>query len=137
MGPCSRDVVDMLEAFGDSSGISLDLRFADNLHIGKEPAAPIKCVTIYDTAGYGTDLGLTTQGYQRPTFQIRVRHPKYESAMNLAEEIRSALHGKSHETWNGTLYTVISCTSGPALLDYDENGNSRVFINFSAQRRVA
>jgi hypothetical protein len=137
MNATSRDIVDMLEAYGDSSGISLDLRFADNLHVGKEPSTPIKCVTIYDTGGPGPDLGFTTKDYCRPSFQIRVRHSKYLEAMSIAEEIKTALHGKAQETWNGTLYTVILCTSDPALLEYDENGNAKVVINFSAQRRPA
>ncbi|KKL64285.1 hypothetical protein LCGC14_2166530, partial [marine sediment metagenome] len=45
------------------------------------------------------------------------------------------LHGKAGETWNATLYTVIYCSSGPALLDWDENNRPRFIINFNLQRR--
>jgi len=136
MNATSYDVAEMLEAYGDSSGFSLDLEYAVNLFVGQEPPQPIKCVTIFDVGGGGSDLGLSSQGYQRPSFQIRVRHPKYLTAMSLAEEIRSALHGKAQETWNGTLYSMIVCTGDPALLEYDENTNAKVIINFNAQRRT-
>lgn len=135
MNATSFDVCEMLEAYGESSGLTTDLTYAVNLFVGREPSNPIIAVTIYDFGGAGSDLGLTTQGYRRPGFQVRVRHPKYLEAMALAEEIRSVLHGKAQETWNGTLYTMIRCTSDPALLDYDENGNARVFTNYEAHRR--
>lgn len=137
MQPVSQDVVDMLEAYGDSSGFALNLKFADNLHISKEPATPIICVTVYDTSGYATDLSLDAQGMERPSIQIRIRGKKYLDAMNLAQEIKNALHGRSQETWNATLYSVIYCTSGPALLDYDDNGNPRIILNFNMLRRSA
>lgn len=137
MNPVSVDMVDYLESYGDSSGFSLSLAYAKNLFIGTEPKDPIDCVTIYDTSGFAPDLNLTTQGYEKPSIQIRVRNKKYTTAMSLAEEIKNALHGQSQVTLNGTLYSVIYCTSGPALLDYDNNGNARVVINFNLQRRVA
>lgn len=137
MNPVSKDIVDMLEAYGDSSGFSLGLVFANNLHVGKEPADPANCVTIYDVSGFGTDLGLTDKSYERPSIQIRVRNTKYWTAMGIAQEIKDSLHGRSHETWNGSLYTVIKCTSGPALLDYDDNGCTRIVLNLDVQRRPA
>ena len=135
MNPVSVDFVDMLEAFGDSSGFSLNLKYADSLFIGNEPAKPVNCVTLFDTSGFGPDLALETQGYDRPAIQIRIRNTRYTTAMGLAEEIKDALHGRSHETWNGTLYTVIQCVGSPALLDFDDNGNCRIVLNVNAQRR--
>jgi hypothetical protein len=121
----------MLEA--DSA---LVLVFANNLFIGQEPAKPANCVTIKDTYGMPPDLGLANQGYERPSIQIRVRNSKFLTGWTLIHDIKNLLHGLSHQTWNGTLYTVIYCSSGPALLDYDDNGNARFIINFNIQRRA-
>jgi hypothetical protein len=129
MNAPSDDIKDMLVA-GD-----LGLTFATNLHIGKEPSSPRNCVTIFDIYGFPPDLGLKDQGYERPSVQIRVRNISYRNGWTLAHDIKNLLHGKEHETWNGTLYTVIYCSSGPALLDWDENGNARFIINFNLQRR--
>lgn len=137
MNAPSKDVVDMLEAYGDSSGFDLSLMYADNLHVGMEPAQPPNCVTIFDVEGYSPDLNLNTQGYERPSIQIRVRNKKYLTAMSLAQDIKDALHGRSHETWNGALYTVIYAVGNPALLDYDDKGNARVIVNFNLQRKSA
>jgi len=126
----SEDVRDMLEAES-----SLGLIFANNLFIGKEPTSPRDCVTIYDMVGYPSPLTLDNQLYQKPSVQIRVRNEKYLTGMELAQNIMLSLHGRAGETWNGTLYTVIYCSSGPALLDWDDNKNARFFINFEIQRR--
>jgi hypothetical protein len=124
----------MLEAKDDSSG-AFELTFGVDLFIGKEPAIPKNCVTIFDTPGFAPALGLTTQGYEYPSIQIRVRNTKYINGWNLIEDIKTALHGLAQQTVNGTLYSVIYCSSGPALLDWDDNGNARFVCNFNLQRR--
>jgi len=133
MNASSVDIKDMLEAYGDSSGLDVD--FAENLFIGKEPKSPDNCITIFDTPGAAPALGLTSQGYEYPAIQIRVRNRKYIDGWNIIEDIKTALHGRAQETWNGTLYSVIFCTNGPAHLDWDDNGNARFIINFNLQRR--
>lgn len=136
MNAPSVDIRHMLEDYGDSSGFTPDLIYTTNLFIGKEPAEPNNCVTIYDTPGFPPSLGLGGEtGYEYPSIQIRVRHNKYIDGWNIANEIKDALHGRHHETWGGTLYILITCASGPALLDWDDNGRARFIINFNLQRR--
>jgi hypothetical protein len=135
MNASSKDVVQILEEAGESSGFD-DLVYATNLFTNKEPALPINCVTIFDTPGFAADLGLANQGYERPSIQVRVRNTKYTTGWNLIERIKNLLHGLSQQTVNGTLYSVIYCSSGPALLDWDDNGNCRLVCNFLIQRRI-
>jgi hypothetical protein len=130
MNATSVDIVSMIEA--DSS---LGLIYATNLFIGKEPAKPNNSVTIFDTSGFPPQLNLTDQGYEYPSVQIRVRNDHYLVGWDIIESIKNLLHGRAQETWNGTLYSVIYCASGPALLDWDDNGNVRLIINFNVQRR--
>ena len=134
MNCSSEDIRHILESKDDSSG-AFDLTFGTDLFIGKEPATPKNCVTIFDTSGMPPALGLTTQGYEYPSIQIRVRNTKYINGWNLIEDIKTHLHGLAQQTVNGTLYSVIYCSSGPALLDWDDNGNCRFVCNFSIQRR--
>ena len=131
----SEDLRHFLEGLDDSSG-TLNLTYGVDLFIGKEPATPINCVTIFDTPGFAPALGLITQGYEYPSVQIRVRNKKYITGWNIIEEIKNSLHGLSQETINGTLYSVVYCSSGPALLDWDDNGNARIVCNFNLQRRA-
>jgi hypothetical protein len=134
MNASSVDIRHILEAKDDSSG-AFDLTFGTDLFIGKEPAKPINCVTIFDTSGFAPALGLVNQGYEYPSIQIRVRNTKYINGWDLIEDIKTALHGLAQQTVNGTLYSVIYCSSGPALLDWDDNGNVRFVVNFNIQRR--
>jgi hypothetical protein len=132
MNSSSEDIKDMLEA--DSS---LGLIYVDNLFIGREPAKPYNSVTIFDTPGFPPDMTLdkNSLGYERPAIQIRVRNIDYMTGWSLIESIKESLHGRAQESWNGTLYSVIACSSGPAMLDWDDNGNVRFIINFNLQRR--
>lgn len=130
MNACSEDIKDMLVA--DSS---LGLTFTENLFIARMPASPVNCVVIYDAPGYPDALGLKDQGYEYPSIQIRVRNRTYLTGMELAQKIKTSLHGRSAQIWNETLYTVIHAVGGPALLNWDENSNSDIVINFNLQRR--
>jgi hypothetical protein len=135
MQACSVDIKDILAA--DSS---LGLIFNTNLFIGKEPATPKNTVTIFDTPGFPDELLLTGSGsgnaYQYPSIQIRVRNTSYTAGWGIIESIKNYLHGRANETWNGALYSVIRCSSGPALLDWDDNSNARFICNFDLQRRI-
>jgi hypothetical protein len=134
MNQCSKDIKDILESYGESSGLSLG--FTDNLFINREPAKPVNSVTIFDTPGFPPDLSLDgATGYERPSVQIRVRNIKQDNAYALIERIKNVLHGLNQQVWNDTLYSLIQCTSGPALLDFDENGNARFVATFDVQRR--
>ena len=133
MNIVSEDIKDMLVA-----EVALGLTFATNLFIGEEPITPKNCVTIFDTAGFAPQLTLTKgENYFYPSIQIRVRNTSYVTGWNLISDIKDSLHGRAQETWNDTLYSVIYCSSGPAHLDYDDNGNARFIINFNLQRRSA
>ena len=131
MNATSQDVKDMLEA--DSA---LGLVFATNLFIGREPTTPDECATIFDTSGLPNQVTLGMEGnYYYPSIQIRVRSNDFRDGWDLIQEIMISLHGRGQETWNGTLYSIIKHTSGPALLDWDDNNRVRFIVNFDLQRR--
>jgi len=135
MNAPSEDIKDYLEAYGESSGLGLD--YADTLFIGKEPEKPMTCATIFDTSSFPPQLlldGDEADVYEYPNIQIRVRHKTYLEGWELLQSIVIALHGVNHTTVNGTLYTLIRCTSGPTLLDWDDNGRARFIANFNIQR---
>lgn len=130
MNSTSTDIKDILE---DVSGMGLI--FATNLFIGKEPTSPSNCVTLFDTTSTPPQLTMDTQGYEYPSVQIRVRNINYQTGWAIIESIKTALHGLSQKTIGSTLYSVIYCASGPALLDWDDNSRARFIINFNASRR--
>lgn len=132
MNAAAEDVKDMLEAQS-----SLGLVFADNLFVGMEPTTPDNCVTIFDTPGAPPQMTLEggNDNYYYPSIQIRVRNNAYQAAWKLINDIRDLLHGQANEIWNETLYTVISCSGDPSMLDWDDNNRIRLIINFNLQRR--
>jgi len=130
MNAGSIDIKDMLVAETD-----LALVFTTNLFIGREPAEPHNVVTIYDTNTSPPHTTFDGQVYNYDTVQIRVRNKKYLDGYVLSQKIKEALHARAQETWSGTLYSVILCTSGPAMLGWDDNNRVLFSINFQLQRR--
>ena len=132
MNAPSTDIKDMLEAVS-----ALGLTLSTNLFTGKEPAKPDNTVTIFDTPGFPPQvtLGVGDDDYYYPSVQIRVRNRDYLTGLALIQDILTSLHGRAQETWNGTLYTVILCSSGPVPLGWDENDRIWFIINFNLQRR--
>jgi hypothetical protein len=135
MNAPSKDIREMLLAYGESSGMGIA---EEDIHCGLEPATPKNVITIFDTSGFPPYISISGEtGYEYPSVNIRVRNTKYTEGWELIEKIKTILHGKHQETWNGTLYSVITCSSGPAHLDWDDNRNARFIINFDMQRRPA
>ena len=125
--------VDIAEILEDEE--SLNLVFATNLFVGKEPTKPDDCVTIFDTGGQPPQLNLMNQGYEFPSINIRVRSRDYQTGWTMIDNIKTALHGRAQQVCNDTLYSVIYCASGPVHMDWDENSRARFVVNFDMQRR--
>lgn len=130
MNAPSEDIKDMLEAKS-----SLGLVFAENLFIANEPAKPNNCVTIYDTIGGAPDLTLDQLSVYNPSVQVRVRNIDYLTGWILIQSISNTLHARAQEVWNGTLYSLISIASGPAMLRWDENERVLFIVNLEIMRR--
>lgn len=133
MNAASVDIKDMLVE-ESSFALEFDDAATRNIFIGKEPPDPDNIVIIFDTYGRLPYLGLTDVGYEYPSLQIRVRNRSYVVGWTLINDIKDLLHGRAHETWNGTLYEVITSTT-PSMLDWDDNGRVRFIINVSLQRK--
>jgi len=130
MNSVAEDIKDMLVADD-----SLSFTFGTNLFIGREPATPNEVTTIFHTMGYTPQMTYGSEYYEYPSAQIRVRANDYTTGYATIEGIKSSLHGRAGETWNGAYYAVVYCANGPALLDYDDNGRPRFIININLQRR--
>jgi hypothetical protein len=130
MNSSSYDIKDMLVAES-----SLGLVYAANLFIGKEPSTPNNCVTIFDSVGFKPQLTLDNQRYEYPSVQIRVRNSNYLDGWNMIEKIKTSLHGRAQETWNGTLYSVIYCFISPTFLRWDENNRAQFVSTYNINRR--
>lgn len=131
MNPVSEDIQDILDSIS-----SLGLELGTDLFIGRVPPKPNDCVTVLDVMGYPPQLTLQQgEDYEYPAFQVRVRNTDYLNGYTLANNIKTELHGRAGETWNGTFYSLIKCVGGPALLSWDEANRATFLINFDVQRR--
>ena len=136
MNAPSVDIAAMLVADTD-----LGLTIGTNLFVGREPDGKNTAddtVTVFDTGATGPQLtldGVDSANYEYTAVQIRVRNTDYRTGWALAQDIMTSLHGRAQETVNDTLYSVIYTSSGPALLDWDQNHRARFIVNFNIQRR--
>lgn len=130
MNPSSVDIKDMIVAESE-----LGYTFGTDIFVGKEPAMPNNCATIFDT--FGSPQQLTNDGanYFYPSVQIRVRNTRYDTGWDAANDIVQLLHARAQETWNGTLYSLIRCMGEPVFFDVDDNERFRFIINIDIQRR--
>lgn len=134
MNPSSVDIADMI-----SEESAMGLSLAQTLFIGKEPALPADCVTIFDTPGRPPDLtlqGNARTGFYSPSIQIRVRSVTYLDGWQLVNSIKEFLHGINNEVKGGSTYLCIKCVQEPFLLDWDEKGRARFVVNFDIQRTI-
>lgn len=131
MNSTADDMKDLIEAESE-----LGLVFATNLFVGREPASPDNCVTLFDTPGFGPMMSLDgMNNYHYSSFQVQVRNRSYPVAYGLIYNIVAALHGRGNEEVGGTRYLSIACVSDPYLLAWDENGRVHLGANFNVQRR--
>lgn len=132
MKSSAEHIKEMLEFYlEDSSGFALYPIF-----IGKQPATPFENISIFDVVGWRQDLPFNRDEiYERPAVQIRVISTNYEDGWAMINAIKNTLHGRAHETWGGVYYSLIRCTGGPAMLDFDKNQRVRFIVNFDIQRR--
>ena len=127
----------------DSSNLDLEhesldnirLRFADNFNVGREPARPIKCITLFDFSLGGPDLHITRDGeLDYLGVQIRVRD-KYREAFRISDGLMRHLHGKANLVINNTCYLSIRCDIAPNFLDWsDKLGVARVVTSYTILR---
>ena len=130
MNSVAEDIKDILEA--ESLGMD-----ADNLFVGRMPDKPDECVVLYDTTTQPPQLTLAEEGagLNYDSFQVQVRDTGYQGCWTLIKSIQDALHGRAAETWNGTLYTAIYCSAGPAFMEWDKNSRVHFIMNFNVMRR--
>jgi hypothetical protein len=134
MKSLSEDIKDMLENT-ESSESSGEFSFFP-IYVGKEPAEPSQTITLFETPGFAPQLTMDrNEKYEYPSLQIRIRSNKFQDGWEQAEKIKDSLHGRANETWDETYYSLIRCSNGPYLLDYDKNQRVRFIINFDCQRR--
>lgn len=128
----SIDIKNMLVSESD-----LGLVFATNLFIGRSPSSPNDIVTIYDVPAREEEISLNPKNeiYEFKAIQIKVRAIHYQTGFTLIEAIKTYLHGRANVTQESSFYTLITCTNGPALLEWDDSNRVNFIINFELQRK--
>jgi hypothetical protein len=133
MNPTTVDIKDLLV-----TNSSLGLVFATNLFIGRQPAMPDTCVTLYDTSAMAPEYTLSAEDsglYEYPAVQVKVRANNYLDGYDLASSIYFDVHNSDPQTINGTLYSSILAAQTPTLMRWDENDRAEFIFNLEIKRR--
>jgi hypothetical protein len=131
MNSVGTDVASMLTTAGFGT-------LGTEIHVGREPETPNNTITIFETPGRGLDLTMDSYNnfsYEYKAVQIRVRNEGYVAGEALIRNITMSLHGRAQQTVGDTLYSVIYCSSGPAVLEWDNNNRIIFIVNLEIQRR--
>ena len=127
----SKDIEEMLEA-----EILVDSATTALFPISRvllDPALS-NCVSILDYSGRKPQLTMDKAKYEFPTVQISIKCVDYDTGWEFMSAIIDVLHGKAHEVWNDTYYSLIECLNGPTFMKR-ENQRSIFVANFMIQRR--
>lgn len=132
----SKDIEAMLdaEALTDSSFSTQLVNFPVDRAI--LDASKPNCARILDFSGRKPQLTMDVAKYEFPTIQVTVKCVDYDEGYEFLSSVIDILHGKSHEEWSGTYYSLIECLNGPTFIKRE---NQRTFFvaNFLIQRREA
>lgn len=137
MNPAAKDLADLILS---STTLTEVLVAAENLFIGREPAEPDLCVTLFDTPGSPPDLTLAGQddpGYYFPSVQVRVRSRTYPAGWALVNSIKDYLHGLHGISQGGSTYDKIACAQEPFFLQWDEDSRAIFVVTFDTARKNA
>lgn len=119
--------------------VTADLTLGTNLFLGREPADPDTCVTLYETAGaapvdfFGDD---TTPTLENPGLQVRVRAAGYATARALAGDVWENLAKVTNDTLSGTLYQRIAPVQSPTPLMRDDRDRIVFVANFDVVKNA-
>jgi len=116
-----------------------DLTLGTNLFLGREPADPDTCVTLYETAGAPPDDFFgdgTTPTLENPGLQVRIRAASYATARALADDVWQNLSKVSNDTLTSTLYQRIVPVQSPFALERDDRDRIVFAVNFDVVKNV-
>lgn len=135
-----RSAADELAHYLEDRGIGLFGGNADwSIHIDREPFAPDRVVTLYDTGG-SVNVSIDPE-IRNPTFQVRVRGLTFSEAYEMQELISQILtqpgsdHASFERVIGGHVYLLIVRTSDILSLGRDENDRIRLTANYQAMRQ--
>ena len=106
---------------------------ANTIYLQDMPDTPDNLVCIFFAGGMPPVLAFDGRTYERPSFQVRVRHLNAATAIQWAESVKDALNGIYNLTINSTRYIDVSQTGDIMPLGKDAKGRTELTINFNAK----
>lgn len=115
---------------------SLLTGITSDIYKNELPDSPINVITLYNTAGLDAQhtFGAQKPLWERPGFQVVVRHTTAGTARTWIEAVKNALDGKANSTINAHYYLSIFQQGDVMSLGRDEATRAIKFaLNFIAE----
>lgn len=110
--------------------VTATLGFGKNLFIGREPASPLNCITLYPTGGSAPEV---VRLAQNPTFQVRIRNINWAKGYAIGNAIVKDFHMNTTvcASSHGKLFAM---QSEPIPIGVNDNDTANLFtINFAVK----
>lgn len=104
------------------------------IKLSRQPDSPVAVITILNTGGPTPDMELTV--VHKPTFQLLIRAADYETAQDIADQCRDALHGKIAVAAEGVHFLNIGLLGEIGSIGQNERGEEEMSANFKAKARA-
>ena len=117
---------------------NLSLVIGTGIFIGKEPASPIDCLTVYDTGGRDelTSLEHGCKTMRRPSIQIRARNKSYQAGYSALQAAGEALKTARDYQYDGLILTAALRKTDIISIGKDTTGSSVFTLNFDLTIKV-
>ena len=126
----------ILEALGDYLQTNSIGTLGTNIFLGKMPATPDYCITIYEYEGMAPEesFGNTAYEIDKPRIQVVVRGARddYPTARNSSKTVRDILAAITDVTISSTKVLRVASLGAFIPLGLDDKDRPRIAANFQA-----
>jgi Bacteriophage minor capsid protein len=126
----------ILEALGDYLQTNSIGTLGTNIFLGKMPASPDYCITLYEYEGMAPDetFGSAAYNIDKPRIQVVVRGARddYPTARNGAKTIKDLLSALTDVTISSTKVLRVASLGAFIPLGLDDKDRPRIAANFQA-----
>jgi hypothetical protein len=111
---------------------TLLLPITTSIYLGEMGTTP-NTLAIYFAGGSPPVQSFEGRSFERPSFQVRVRHENALTAYQWAEQVKDTLHGIGDTVINSARYIDIMQTGDILPLGKDAQGRTELSINFQTK----
>lgn len=112
---------------------TLLLPITTTIYMLEMPDTPNNLLGVFFAGGSPPVQAFDGRAFERPSFQVRVRHENAATAIQWAEQVKDTLHGLNDVVVSSARFVDIMQTGDILPLGKDAKGRTELSINFQTK----